>query len=89
MGGKKGEAQMTPYMSVLNKQIKFDTILLGYKVTCDVWQGSREGQELGFGHMNPKRNDSYTDGYMGIPGGSDVKESALQCRTPRFDPWRG
>ena len=24
---------------------------------------------------------------MGFPGGSDGKESASNCRRPRFDPW--
>ena len=24
---------------------------------------------------------------VGFPGGSDCKESACQCRRPRFDPW--
>ena len=25
--------------------------------------------------------------FRGFPGGSDGKESACQCRRPRFDPW--
>ena len=28
-------------------------------------------------------------GILGFPGGSDSKESACQCRRPRFDPWIG
>ena len=27
--------------------------------------------------------------FRGFPGGSDDKESACQCRRPRFDPWVG
>ena len=26
---------------------------------------------------------------VGFPGGSDGKESCLQCRRPGFDPWVG
>ena len=27
--------------------------------------------------------------YLKLPGGSDGKESALQCRRPGFNPWIG
>ena len=27
--------------------------------------------------------------YTGLPSGSDSKETGLQCRRPRFDPWVG
>ena len=48
-------------MSVLNNQMNFGTIFLRYRVACEVWRGSGEGQELGFGHVNPKRNDTQMD----------------------------
>jgi len=27
--------------------------------------------------------------HLGLPGGSDGKESAYKCRRPGFDPWVG
>jgi len=32
---------------------------------------------------------THTHTHTGFPGGSDSKESACQCRRPKFDPWVG
>ena len=45
---------------------------------------------LFLGREDPWRRDRLpTLVSMGFPGGSNGKESALQCGIPRFDPWVG
>ena len=64
----------------------------GYRsLMVQTWREG-ESQQGGLDAGNETENTKqriwlWAPGRLGFPGGSDSKESACQCRKPRFNPW--